>query len=98
MIHHSSFLKWVATSTFFVAGMMKYIVFSMLSALVAVYLQRSEDPLIPVGTLVETIRSYCGSAFLRLQSFAGLADSLFCVIIFKQYSHILDVLSVEFKK
>ncbi len=49
---------------------MKYLVLTILSVLMAVYLQRSEDSLIPVGALVETMRSFGGSAFIKLQSFA----------------------------
>ncbi len=49
---------------------MKYLVLFVLSALMTTKLLISEDPLIPVGTPVETLRTYCSSAFL--QSFAGL--------------------------
>ncbi len=68
-----SFTHLPMSSTFFYrnfAGRMKYLVLTILSVLMAVYLQRSEDSLIPVGALVETMRSFGGSAFIKLQSFA----------------------------
>ncbi len=53
-------------------GRMKYHVLVVISALMAAHLQTSEDPLLPVGALVETMRNYCGSAFAKVYSIADL--------------------------
>ncbi len=68
----SQFLLKAIVLDWHFAGRMKYLVLVVLSALMAVYLQRSEDPLLPVGVLVETMRSYCGSALGKLHSFVGV--------------------------
>lgn len=54
------------------ADTMKYFVMMLLAALMATQLQPSEDPLIPVGALVDTMVNHIGSLGMKVVSFAGL--------------------------
>ncbi len=72
--HSDIYFTWIVFNSLdrYFAGRMKYSVLTIISALMVISLQRSEDPLLPVGVWVETMSSYCGSALLKLQSFTGL--------------------------